>query len=138
MADEHASSARRPTTRSSSGAIAATATGPAAEGAGLIALRRWCVKWTAVSGMLQMLACCLWGLARDSPLNHWDRMFVGSHHQFAHNGELLLACALLFVFVRLPRPALVAAFWTFQVGTWTNPIAYAPPAHAGWRVCAWR
>ena len=77
-----------------------------------------------MSGLLCMLCCCVWGLLRDTAANHWDRMFVGGHHQFAHNGELLIACAFVFPFLGLSRRALAVAFWALQLGTWANPIAY--------------
>ena len=81
-------------------------------------LRKWCI----VSGVMMMFAACIEGFAAGSMANY--KLAKGTHHQLTHNSELLIAIAFVFPFCELSPALLKVAFWSLQVGTWGNPLAY--------------
>jgi len=68
---------------------------------------------------------CFWGLipSTESAIKN-KKAFVGTHHQFAHNAEMLMAMAFGYPFLNLGAVGLYSSFILLQLGTWLNPIAY--------------
>jgi len=79
-------------------------------------------KYTLLSGLAQMLFCCLQGVSIDSMPNR--AIAKSAHHQFSHNGELLIALAFAFPVCELGPRMLWIAFALLQVGAWSNGLSY--------------
>ncbi len=60
-----------------------------------------------------------------------NQAFTGAHHQFTHGGEVLLAAAFMFPYLRLGRVAMWVHFVTLQLAMWTNGAAYVVAALSG-------
>ena len=87
-------------------------------------------KELLVSGCLQLMVCCLWGLIPgDSMANY--RAFFGAHHQFSHNAEVLLVLSVIAP--HLPMSKLRRRIFNVatHLATWCNPLGYCCAAIAG-------
>jgi len=76
----------------------------------------------------RVLSGCLWGLlppvAPPKGIIVSKQAFVGAHHQFVHNAELLMVLAFGYPFLNLSKLGLYLSFVFLQIGAWCNPIAY--------------
>uniref|UniRef100_A0A6S8DRP8 Uncharacterized protein n=1 Tax=Aplanochytrium stocchinoi TaxID=215587 RepID=A0A6S8DRP8_9STRA len=79
-------------------------------------------KYMLLSGIIQILFCCLEGPAIAAMPN--KAMGKAAHHQFGHNGELLIALAFAFPLCNLSPALLWATFFLLQIGTWCNGLSY--------------
>ena len=83
-------------------------------------------KLTVISGVAQIWFGCLQGFT--GPMAKNFNVFKSTHHQFSHNGELLIALGvaaspvvgMLNLSPRMKRICLGLLNW----GAWLNPIAY--------------
>eukprot|EP00457_Paulinella_chromatophora_P024058 gb/GEZN01027803.1/.p1 GENE.gb/GEZN01027803.1/~~gb/GEZN01027803.1/.p1 ORF type:complete len:152 (+),score=3.30 gb/GEZN01027803.1/:3-458(+) len=82
-------------------------------------------------GVFQMLVCCVMGFMGGFALD--KRALSGSHHQFAHNGELQIAIALTIPHLHLSDFMLRILSVLLTLGTWANPVAYFMVALSGQR-----
>jgi hypothetical protein len=79
-------------------------------------------KFTILSGIKMIFFACIQGfLIADMPNKVMGK---SAHHQFTHNGELLIALAFAFPYCKLSRPLLIATFVLLQLGTWANGLSY--------------
>ena len=79
-------------------------------------------KYTLLSGIILMLTGCFEGPLVATMAN--KNMGKSTHHQMAHNAELLIGLSFAFPFCNLSRKLLWLTFYLLQIGTWANCLSY--------------